>query len=287
MSNVKIIVDSSCDIPQERLTDLDLTLIPLSVVFGDEHYRDYDEMNADKFAALLKQSKANPTTALTSLEEVSDVMRKFIDEGNDIVAATLSSAGSGTFSVFNMAKKALEEEAGHELPIRIIDSRAFTLGHGMPVYDAVRMRDEGAGFNDIADMLEKSYAEGEYIFWALLSDLNFLKRGGRLKAGAAVLGGILGIVPILSVEDGLVVPKAKARGFDKAFEVLLESIEKDFPSKKIQRFAIVHHGIEDKVKKLVALLNEKFELETEIDVVSPHGTIMTHSGANFLAVAYK
>ena len=285
MSNIQIIVDSSCDIPQERLEELDLVLLPLTILFGEEQFVDYKEMNDTKFCQMLKSSKAHPTTAQVTSDQAQVALKKCLDNKKEILAITISSVGSGTYSALHIAKRNLEEEAGHELPIRIIDSRAFTTLYALAVYDAVKMRDSGASLNEIAEATEKSCNDGRYAFLALFTDLNFLKKGGRLKAGTALICGILGIMPILTIEDGLVIPKGKARGFDNANDVLIGFMKDDCPSGKIKRLHIIHNGLEDKIKKFIDLVKQNFEVGT-IDIGHPFGTIMTHSGKDFLVFSY-
>jgi len=284
MSKIKLILDSGSDISVEEIEKLDVDLLSLLVTFGDTTYTDYVDIDGEKFKELINTTSDMPKTAMLSTEVIKDKFKKHLAEGNEILMVPLSSKGSGTFNSARIAKAELEEETGKELPISLIDSESFSLGILHPIYDAIDMIKEGKTREEIVAMLEESYKKQKLIF--MMSDLSYLKRGGRIRATSAVIGSILGIIPILHINNGLVEAIGKERGKKRAMEALLKIMEKDCPSKKIKRVGILQRNNDDTSEAFKKLILERFEIEDFRPDAHPQATISTHAGSDFLAITY-
>jgi len=176
---VKFIVCSDSDIPRGDIEKYGIDLLPLIVELDGVEYRAYRDISGGEFRALLHKSKSFPKTATVSSVEIADKLRVHIEKGDEVIMVTMSSKGSGTYNSARLAIEQLEEEFGRELPISAVDSMNFSLAYLHPVYDAVEMAKGGKTRQEIVEFLCAAYAEQQLI--VMMTDLSFLKRGGRIN----------------------------------------------------------------------------------------------------------
>jgi len=281
---IKFIICSDSDIPKENIQKYGIDLLPLIVELDDAQYRAYRDISGDEFRALLRESKGFPKTATVSFTEIADKMRIHIENGDEVIMVTMSAAGSGTFNLIRLAKEQLEEEFGRELPISAVDSMNFSIAYLHPVYDAIKMAETGKSREEIVDALNSLYTRQQFLF--MIMDLSFLKRSGRIKPGAAIIGGALNIVPILSVNDGLLEPIGKERGITRAIQSVLRMMEERCPSKKLRRVQIVQCNREKETEIVEGLIKERFEVEEFLPYTSPEASVTAHSGMDLMGVAF-
>lgn len=283
MQKVKLITDSSCDLPKELLEKHNIDLLAVSIIFGEQEFKDYYELDQKSFLHKLKESQELPTTAQLYRTDIMNVYKKALDQNQSAIYVTLSSKASGTHNLAHIVKQELEEEYGHELDITIIDSLSFSLVTGRAVYEAALMAEQGRERDEIIQHIHYLLENTSVRF--IVNDLTYLKNGGRIKAGEAIVAGVLGIVPILTVDSGLVVTIAKERGMKKALQKVVDDIKADIPSLKTDSFWFVHCDNMKNAMLLQEKLKENFTID-ECHIYETYATISTHAGPGVCAVFY-
>ena len=226
MEKIKIITDSTLDLPAELIREKDIEVLPLLINFGEESYLDGIEITTKEMIDKIDATGVLPTTAQVTPNRFEESFKKYLDEGYKIVALTLSLDMSGTYQSACIAKDMLESD-----DIVVIDSRNVTSGLGLLVLKACQFRDKGLGIKEIEEEILKAIPK-------VKSSLNFeslenLVRGGRLSKTAGTIGSVLGLRLILEVKDGKMSVKDKVRGSKKALKKLIsdfESVDVDFDS---------------------------------------------------------
>lgn len=284
MSKVRIVTDSTSDIPAELKEGLDITVVPLQVLFGEETYLDSVTLTADQFYAKLKTAQVQPTTSQPSPLDFSQVYERLLteDPGCSIISIHLASVLSGTHQSAIIAKSMLEQEGD----VEIVDSCSASYGIGMQVMLAARMAKEGKPKEEILDAI-KALQQKTYIYF-LVDSLEWLRKGGRIGKAAALIGSILNIKPILSLDKstGGVIPVEKARGIKKAIGRIGEMLQDQFGNDPV---AVVIAGTDelDNADELEAKIKAVLNVES-VTYTTVGAVIGTHTGPGTSAVfAYK
>lgn len=212
---IKIVTDSTCDLPHKLVEELGVNIVPLKVLFGEEVYRDGIDLSVREFYEKMSQHKQLPTTAQVNPGEFSEEFAKHLAKGDEIIGIFISAKLSGTYSSAVIAKETLENDS-----IYLVDSKSASFGLGMLVIHAARMAKEGKSAREIVQWLEA--AKEKTVFYGIINNLENLKKGGRLSSTGALAGSLLGIKPIITLKDGAVSVAGKARGLKKAFAWVLD-----------------------------------------------------------------
>ncbi len=212
---VRVVVDSTSDIPRERAQQLGIEVAPLLVLFGDDEYRDGIDLTGDEFYQKLSSSPVSPTTSAPSVGSFQEAYRKVISEGADaILEISLASKLSATYGNAVTAAKTVSAETG--VPIEVIDSGTVSGGFGMPAEIIAYEARQGASLDQLKahaqDMLSRVR------LYAALDTLEYLKRGGRIGNARALLGSLLNVKPLVEVREGQVLPVENVRTRSKAQE---------------------------------------------------------------------
>lgn len=215
---IKIITDSTSDLPSDIIKEKDIEVLPLLINFGEESYLDGLEINTKEMLDRIERENILPTTAQVTPNRFEEIFKKYLDEGYKIVTLVLSSEMSGTYQSACIAKNMLESD-----DIVVIDSRNVTSGLGVLVLKACEFRDNG---DDIFEIEEKI----KNVIPKVKSSLSFeslenLVRGGRLSKAAGAIGSVLGLRLILEVKDGQMSVKDKVRGSKKALKKVISDFE--------------------------------------------------------------
>jgi DegV family protein with EDD domain len=212
---VRILTDSTCDIPLEQAEALGVTIVPLTVFFGDEAFLDGIELDNAGFYSKLQTSKLSPRTSQPSPAAFQEAYIRLINEGADaILSVHVSSKLSGTYQSACNARDTLPDEM-KKIPIEMVDSGIVSLGIGMPIMHAAQEAREGLSLAEIKVRLLDRIARVKIFF--VLDTLEYLKRGGRIGGARALLGNILSVKPILSFKNGEIVAIEQPRTRSKAY----------------------------------------------------------------------
>ena len=212
---VRIVTDSTSDLPIEQAKTLGIEIVPLTVAFGDDAYLDNVEMDNAAFYQKLQGSKELPRTSQPAPARFQETFTRLIQEGaTGILSVHLTSQLSGTYQSACTARDTLPEDL-RKIPIEIVDSTSISVGMGYPVIKAAEEALAGLGLEEIkahlVDRLERTR------IFAVLDTLEYVRRGGRIGGATAMLGNVLNIKPIISLKEGVVVPVERARTRGKAY----------------------------------------------------------------------
>lgn len=214
--SVKIIVDSTCDFEPEERQALGIEMIPLTVQFGEEIFRDGIDITKEEFFQRLRASKELPHTSQINPATFLEVYERLGADGSELLVMTISKNLSGTYQ---SACVAAEQYTGK---IRVVDSSLATTAFAMMVRIACRMRDEGHRVDEIADYLEK--IRERLVIICCMNTLEYLHKGGRLSATVTILGGMLNIKPVVLIKDGHISILHKARGIKAAARWMVDYV---------------------------------------------------------------
>ena len=216
---IHIVTDSTSDISLATAAELSITVVPLTVDFGGETFRDGIDLGNKAFYERLAHTNVLPKTSTPSVEAFRAAYEAAIKNGaTDIISVHLSGALSGTFNTATLAANQLNEdrEAQHQarIPITLLDSRSVSAGMGYPVQMAAQKAKGDITPDALVAFLQNIFDRSKLFF--LLDTLEYLRKGGRIGAASAVVGTMLNIKPILAIRDGLVVPLERVRTRGKA-----------------------------------------------------------------------
>ena len=278
--SVRIIVDSACDIKLEKAKELKLEILPIKTMFGDEEFLDGVTMTHEMFFEKLIESDKLPTTSQVPPIEYEQVFKEVKEAGDTAVCITLSSKLSGCYQSANIALD------GYEDCITIVDSENVCIGEQILTELAVRLRDEGKSANEIADTLNIKKKNIRLI--ALLDTLEYLKKGGRISAAAAMAGAVLSIKPVIAVENGEIVVLGKARGSKNGQNMLKETVQKVGGIRYDMPYVLAYSGLSDALlRKYIEDSRELYECDPNDLPVSTVGcAIGTHVGPGAIAVSF-
>jgi DegV family protein with EDD domain len=279
--SVKIITDTGCDLPAAILSSLDIEIMPLVVYLDDvEHTDGVSIEHADFYDAM--RSGAKTRTAQIPAPVFEEVFSQYIDSEDDILYISFSSGLSGTYQTAELVKQNIIEDHP-DFKLHIIDSKCASIGFGLLVYYAAQMAKEGFTIEEIIEKTIFNKAHMEHIF--TVDDLEYLYRGGRVSRGAAVMGSMLNIKPILDVEDGKLVPLQKIRSRKKAIKRMIEIMEERGVDLKNQTIGINHGDDLETAEQVKAMIENKFGCEHFI--INYVGcAIGAHSGPGTLSVFF-
>lgn len=216
---VQIITDSASDLSPEKARELNVHLIHMRVIFEDGVYTDGVDIDKAQFYEKQAACKTLPKTTQCNPQEYCEAFQPLLDTGDEVVAIIMSSKLSGTFQSACIAKELVE--GGERL--HLLDSLNITVGEGLLVREAVRMRDAGKSAAEIVAELED--LRHRVRFLAFIGTMKYLKMGGRISSTTAVVGGMLNISPIVSVVDGEVKSVGQVRGKQKAMSYSLDFVQ--------------------------------------------------------------
>lgn len=218
MVKIKVITDSTADLPRYITEKYDIEVLPLLVNVNGKTYKDAVDINLLELLDMMENSDEFPSTSQVNPQRFLECYRKYIQEGYDIISIHISSKMSGVYQSATLAKNMLEAEN-----ILIIDSENVTSGLGLMVLKACELRDQGKSLREIYDnILElKPHVKSVLVF----ETLENLVKGGRLPRTVGVIGNILGIKLIMAIEDGEIKLKDKVRGSKKAVKYVVDHVE--------------------------------------------------------------
>jgi DegV family protein with EDD domain len=271
---VRIVTDSTSDLTGEIARELNITVVPLYVNFGDESYQDNVDLTTDEFYHKLASSAVLPTTSSPSPGNFADVYDRLAEETDEILAITISSKLSASY------KAAIDGAKLHKSKCRVevIDSLSAIVGLGLIVISAAKAAQAGLGLDEVMRVTRSSMQRVE--FRIAFDTLEYLRRGGRIGAAQAFLGSMLKVNPILTIKDGITEGVARLRSRTRALDYLYE-FAMSFTD--VEEIAIEDANTPEDVEALVERLSVKFPKERIYKMkVSP--VIGTHVGPRVIGL---
>lgn len=274
---IRIITDSASDLLSPHRPEI--TVLPMTITFGEEQFRDGVDLTHRQFYEKLIEGEDLPTTSQIAPAQFEEAFRAAVEAGETVVAVVLSARLSGTYQ---SACIAAAEFPGK---VFVVDSANATIGERILVERGLELMDQGLEAAAIAAKLEEE--KGDIRLVALLDTLEYLKRGGRVSASVALVGGLLAIKPVVAVQEGEVVVLGKARGSKNGNNLLIQEIQKtgvDFS----RPYKLGYAGLNDSLlQKYIADSAALWEGHTDsLPTGTVGGTIGTHVGPGAIAVAF-
>lgn len=285
MNRFVMITDSSADLPQKMVEELDVAVLPLRyTVQGEErsNWPDHREMDPHAFYDLLRSGESATTAALNTHDYV-EMITPFLDAGQDVLVLAFSSGLSTTYQSSVIAVEELREQYP-DRKIYTVDTLAASLGQGLLVWHAAQLRTQGKTIEEVRDWVEENKLH--LCHWFTVDDLNHLKRGGRVSAATALLGTMLSIKPVLHVDDeGHLINMSKARGRAASLKALVDKMEETAIDPAGQTVFISHGDCEGDARKVAGMVKERFGVE--VAVIGTIGPVIgAHSGPGTMALFF-
>lgn len=282
MSNYQIITDSGCDLPLAMRQQMNISMASLTLNFKGQELPDSVSDDLRGFYEDLRAGEAASTSAVNP-ESWRSVIRPVLEAGEDALVITFSSGLSTTYQSAVIAAQELAEEYPQRT-IRVVDSLCASLGQGLLLWYACQKRDAGMTLSDLAVWLEEN--RGNLCQWFTVDDLMYLKRGGRISGATALVGTMLGIKPVLHVDEaGRLINVGKVRGRKASIEALAEKMKLlGLPGENKTVF-ICHGDCLEDAHRLETILKEKCGVE-EVFIGYTGAVIGSHSGPGTLALFF-
>lgn len=272
---IKLIVDSTSEIDVEEAKRLDIDLIPMKVMIDDNEYIAGINLDNLQFYELLKKCKNLPTTTQINQTEYIEHITKYLDEGFEVFVMCLSSGLSGSFNSLRLAKEEINSDK-----LEIYDTKSATFGYKTLVYEALKLIKKEVSLQELKNEMETLKSKLKLI--AIIDNVKYLIKGGRLSLVAGIAATALNIKPIVEIKDGKVAVLTKAIGFNSGLKNLCNLI-KNIDSEKTIFFG--HSNDEEKLNKMSEILKSKLNITTEN--ISDIGSVIgTHAGPSCVGLSY-
>lgn len=271
---VRVVTDSTADIPADMIAALGITVIPSYVVFGSESYRDEVELTKQEFYEKLRSTRLIPTTAAPPPAVYDETYRKLAEETSEIVSIHLASRYSALYSSAVLAANNISEAR-----IAVVDSEQVTMGYGWMVVAAAEAAQRGASVEQIVTLVEEMKPRSHVV--AVLDTLEFLHRGGRVGWIRAMIGTLLRVKPIIEVRQGEIELVERARTLHRSLGRLVERVQ---ALGTLERAIILHADTADMAQRVsdhLQAVNPGWD-----PLIHPAGvTIASHAGPGAVGIA--
>jgi len=273
---VRVVTDSACDLPAARAEELGIEIVPLTIRFGTDEYVDREQLTNEDFWRKVATSDVLPETAAPSPGAFEERFRKIAAEGADgIVCVNLSSRLSATMQAAELAARSVADE----ITVEVVDSMSASMGLGTQCIGAAQLAATGAALATVTEHV-KDIARRTRLY-GTLDTLEHLRRGGRIGAAQALLGGVLSIKPVIEVRDGVVAEAGKVRTRSKSIKFLADKLAEARNPEQVYVF----HAQAPDVDELLALLAPIVDRDAiELGTIGP--VIGTHAGPRTIGLGW-
>ncbi|MFC2016167.1 DegV family protein [Chloroflexota bacterium] len=274
---IKIVTDSTSDLPPRLAEELGITVVPVYVHFGDKVYRDRVDISEDEFYQRLQSDPIHPTTEPPTPQDFAAVYQKLSQDADGIISIHISSKLSATSNSALLAKELVETEC----PIEVVDSQLVTMGLGLLAMAAATVAKSGKSLPQVVEEVKQTIPS--IYLLGFLDTLKYLALGGRIGKAKALLGSVLSVKPMLTVKDGELEPagqvRSRANGMDRLYDFVKNATD-------IQDLAIVYSTTPDEAQSLAERMDSIFaEERTRLVRLGP--ALGVHGGPGVLFVALR
>ncbi len=277
-AKVAIVTDSTSCLTPELISKYNIHVIPLLVNWDDQSLKDGIDITADQFYNRLSTSQSMPATSQPSAGEFVELYEEVAKTAESIVSIHISSDLSGTFQSATAAKDMVE------IPVELVDSRTAATPLGMMVIEAAKALEDGADAAGAAAAAKALVGKANIYF--VVDTLEFLHRGGRIGGASRLIGSILSLKPILTVQDGKVESHASVRTKKKAMKAVLETVNEKLGGQSPRYIGVIHSAAPAEASKLSALMADQFS-GAEIIEADLTPVVGTHVGPGCVGLAYS
>lgn len=278
---IKILVDSTCDLPEEIVEKYDIGLLSLRVRIGDKDYADKKEIQIEQTAEFMKQGVI-PQTSQPALQDIIDTFTQYGDRAEDVIYLSFSSKLSGTYQTTYTLLNELREKYP-ERKFAVVDSKAGSIAIGLMAIEAGEMIAKGNCYEEVVRRMEFLANHVEHVF--TLTDLSWLVKGGRISKTQGVLGNVLNIKPIIDIQGGEMQVIHKVRGQKKTLKQIIDIVEerrKDYPD---QTIGIAYTGDKMFIETIKLMLEERLG-NVDIMITTIGSVLGTHLGLGGVGICF-
>ncbi len=288
MNDYLILTDSTTDLPNDLAMKLGIEVASLKFIINGKEYTNYldeRELSSKEFYNLVREG-AMPKTSCVNVEEYENIMRPYLEKGQDVIYFAFSSKLSGTFNSFLLAKQSLEEEFPDRKIIGV-DTLSVCSGEGLIVYLACQQKAKGLTIDELEIWAKENIMTINQ--WFTVDDIDHLKRGGRLSNAAAFVAKLLRIKPILCCNDtGHLVAVKKAKGRKNSIEILCDKFINNYEYRDGEPFFITHADCESDAKVLENMIKSKYTGNLGEIIINSLGPVTGgHTGPGALTIFFR
>ncbi|MDD5338419.1 MAG: DegV family protein [Dehalococcoidales bacterium] len=273
---IKIVTDSTADLPPQLAKELGITVVPVYLRFGEEVFRDVIDISQDEFYDRLMHGSVHPSTSAPAPQDFIDVYKELSKEADGILSIHVTSKLSGTYNSALRARESVENEC---CPIEIIDSQEVTMGLGLIVLAANKLAQAGKSLEYIANEVRQMTPRIHLL--GFLDTLKYLALGGRIGKMQALLGSVLNIKPMITIKDGLLTPAGRARSRAKGINNLFNFVKN---SPEIQDISVVYNTTLEEAQDLIDRMSKIYN-DQKIKLARLGPALGVHTGPGMLIVA--
>jgi len=274
---VRIVTDSTADLPPQLAQQLGIIVVPVYVRFGEEVYRDGVDINQDELYQKMQESSVHPSTSQPAPADFADVYSKLSQETDEIVSIQVTSKLSGTYNSALQGR----ELTGARCRIEVVDSLSVSMGLGLIAMTAARLAAAGESLPIVMEEIRQAIPNIRLL--GVFDTLKYLLRGGRIGKAKALLGSILNVKPLITIRDGELFPAGQARTRSKGIERLFELVKNAL---NIQEIAIVHSTTPDEASSLRERIGSIFD-KKRIHTARLGPALGVHGGPGTLILALR
>lgn len=279
MNKVVILTDSTTYLPQNYIDSLPIEVIPLSLIWEGNTYRDGIDITPKEFYTRLEKSSTLPTTSQVSVNAYQEKFKSLLDQGCQVLTLPISSGISGSVYSAFQAKESFKND-----PVEVIDTRLVSMALGFEVLTAARAAKEGASLEECKQLAIKAYDTIGVYF--TVDTLKYLHAGGRIGGAKRLFGTALKIKPILTIRDGKIDAVKSVISSGKAIEAMVDLVKRDVAGKLPLRLSVFHANVPEMAQALQdRLVKEMNAVEGILSWVSP--VIGSHVGPGTISIAYQ
>ena len=277
-TKISIVTDSSAYLPRELVEQYGLHVLPLSLLWGDQVYRDGVDIQAEEFYTKLAVAETLPTTSQVTVHEFQSLFEKLLAEGREIIVLPISSGLSATHASAVQAIQNLNTDK-----IALLDTKLVSMALGFQVLTVARAIEAGASLAECRELAEKAYdLIGVYF---TVDTLEFLHRGGRINTAKRLMGTALNLKPLLEIREGKIEAVGSVISQRKALERMQQLVEKRIEGRSPVRISVFHAGVPELAEEYKARLEKAFQpVESILTHVSP--VVGSHVGPGTISVAF-
>ncbi|WP_174732959.1 DegV family protein [Mesobacillus harenae] len=267
MTKIKIVTDSTVDLSDEIIEKYGIKVVPLSLSINGETYLDRVDITPVEFMTEMKKSKELPKSSQPSAGEFLNVYDQLEEEGFDVISIHMTGGMSGTVQSAESAAKLSKGK------VTVVDSRYISKGLAFQVIEAAIMADQGKDIEEIVARLNEIRKNTR--LFVVVDTLENLVKGGRIGKGRAMMGSLLNIKPIASLEGGEYTPVSKARGHSQVIKFLTKQFEEDLKGRQVLGVGLVHadgYQLAERLKKEISNKTsfDQFEIQDTTPIISTH-----------------
>lgn len=277
---IRLVVDSSSDLPRDFIQSNNIKVLPLTVIFDKKEYKDGIDINPTEFYTMLKNSVNMPTTSQVTPKAFIEAFKEILSIGDEILCITIGSNASGTCQSALLAQKDMKSDA-----ISILDSNCLCMGAGYIIMMANALIKKGLTREEIISRL-KPYTDNKIEHLFCVDTIEYLKKGGRIRASKAFVAEILNIKPILNVKDALTQPIGKVRGHKKIIPYYLTHMENTMDLDANPFLCVAHSQDREFAEEFIEAFKDKFKWDKPIYISEIGASVGTHAGPGVLAIFY-